>query len=70
VPGLMGVINRKQIFGGRKLARMKTLAVQALSLVEHRSAKDALTAIANGRDTELASLAREILAAAAPRSAE
>jgi hypothetical protein len=60
VAPLLSVVHKRQLFGGRKSARLKTAAVQALGRISAPAAREALSAVAAGRD-ELAAEARRTL---------
>lgn len=63
VPALLGVLNRRQLFGGKKLLRAKTAALTALGRIPTPAAREVLHSVANGKDSDLAPEARRILAA-------
>ena len=63
LPVLTGVLNKRQLFGGKRLLRLKTAAVEALGRVQAPAAREVLAALAAGRDAELAAEAKRVLAA-------
>jgi hypothetical protein len=62
VAPLLSVVHKRQLFGGRKSARLKMAAVQALGRIATPAAREALAAVAAGRD-DLAAEARRVLTA-------
>jgi hypothetical protein len=63
VAGLLGVLNRRAgLFGGKKLQRVKSAALAALARIPTAGAREALAATAAGKDSDLATEARRILA--------
>ncbi|MDB4948704.1 MAG: hypothetical protein JWM27_1353 [Gemmatimonadetes bacterium] len=62
LPTLLAIINKRHLFAGRKLQRVKAAAVGAIGRMPGASARDVLASIAAGKDTELAAEARRTLA--------
>jgi HEAT repeat protein len=63
VPALLGVLNRRAgLFGGKKLQRVKSAALAALARIPTAGAREVLASTAAGKDSDLASEARRILA--------
>ena len=62
LPVLTGVLNKRQLFGGRRLLRLKTAAVEALGRARTPGAREMLVALAGGRDAEVAAEAKRVLA--------
>ncbi|HEU4454652.1 MAG TPA: HEAT repeat domain-containing protein, partial [Longimicrobium sp.] len=63
VSGLLGVLNRRAgLFGGKKLLRVKSAALTALARIPTAGAREVLAATAAGKDSDLASEARRLLA--------
>jgi hypothetical protein len=58
---LMSVVARRQLFGNRRLNRLKLAAIAALGQTPARSAAEALASIASSRDTDLAAEAKQQL---------
>lgn len=64
LPVLTGVLGRRQLFGGKRLLRLKSAAVAAVGKIPGPAAREVLESLAGGRDAELAAEARRALAAA------
>jgi hypothetical protein len=60
VAPLLTLVQKRQLFGGRKSARLKLAAVQALGRIDTPAAREALAAVGGGRD-DLAAEARRAL---------
>jgi hypothetical protein len=65
MPPLASVLNRRQLLGARKLARLKVAAVRSLARIPSRPARDLLHQIASGKETEISSEAMRLLALSA-----
>lgn len=63
LPPLKGVLDRRQLFSGKRLARLKVAAVAAVGRVPLPAARELLSSLAAGRDAELAAEARRALEA-------
>lgn len=63
LPALKAVLDRKQLFAGKRLARLKLAAVAAVGRIPLPAARELLSSLASGRDAELAAEARRALAA-------
>lgn len=61
VPALLNLINKRQLFSGKKLVRIKVAALGALSRIPSPAAREVLTSVAGGKDADLAPEARRIL---------
>lgn len=61
VPTLLNLINRRQLFSGKKLVRVKVAALAALGRIPTPAAREVLTSVAGGKDSDLALEARRIL---------
>ena len=62
LPPLLAIVNRRQLFGGRKAKALKLGAVEAIGLTGVPSARDVLASISTGSDSDLAAEARRLLA--------
>jgi HEAT repeat protein len=63
VPALLGVVNRRAgLFGGKKLQRVKSAALAALARIPTAGAREVLASAAAGKDADLATEARRLLA--------
>lgn len=65
LPPLLGVLNRRQLLGGKKLLRLKLVAVAAIGNIPTRAAHETLVSTAEGKEQELAAEARHVLASRA-----
>ena len=63
LPALTSVLGRRQLFAGKRLARLKLAAVAAVGRIPLPAAREVLSSLASGRDAELAAEARRALAA-------
>lgn len=63
LPALTSVLGRRQLFAGKRLARLKLAAVAAVGRIPLPAARELLSSLASGRDAELAAEARRALAA-------
>lgn len=61
LPVLIGILQKRQLFGGRKLLRLKLAAVAAISRLPGSQAGETLQGVADGKDAELADAARRAL---------
>lgn len=61
LPPVASVLNRRQFFGGKRLARLKVAALGTASAVATRAARDVLAAAATSKDAEVASEAERLL---------
>jgi HEAT repeat protein len=61
LPSLMGVANRRSLFGGKKMGRARSAAVQAIGKIGTQGAREVLHSIAAGKDADLAEEARRAL---------
>lgn len=61
VPTLLNLVNRRQLFSGKKLVRVKVAALAALGRIPTPAAREVLTSVASGKDSDLAPEARRIL---------
>ncbi|HEX8693057.1 MAG TPA: HEAT repeat domain-containing protein [Longimicrobium sp.] len=61
LPALLNVVNRRALFGGKKMLRVKTAALAAIARIPTPAARDVLASFAAGRDSDLAPEARRIL---------
>ena len=61
LPPLLAIVNRRQLFGGRKAKALKLGAVEAIGLTGVPAARDVLASISTGSDADLAAEARRIL---------
>ncbi len=62
LPPLLAIVNRRQLFGGRKARALKLGAIEAIGLTGVPAARDVLTSISTGSDADLAAEARRVLA--------
>lgn len=62
LPPLLGVLNRRQLLGARKLLRLKLVAIAAIGNIPTRAAHETLVSTAEGKEQELATEARRVLA--------
>ena len=62
LPPLLAIVNRRQLFGGRKAKALKLGAIEAIGLTGVPAARDVLASITTGSDADLAAEARRILA--------
>lgn len=62
LPPLLAIVNKRQLFGGRKAKALKLAAIEAISLTGVPAARDVLTSISTASDADLASEARRVLA--------
>lgn len=62
LPPLLGVLNRRQLLGAKKLLRLKLVAIAAIGNIPTRAAHETLVATAEGKEHELATEARRVLA--------
>jgi HEAT repeat protein len=62
LPPLLAIVNRRQLFGGRKAKALKLGAVEAIGLTRVPAARDVLASISTGSDADLATEARRVLA--------
>jgi HEAT repeat protein len=63
LPVLTGILQKRQLFAGKRLQRLKLAGVVALGRVSLPAAREALASVASGRDGELAAEAKRTLAA-------
>jgi hypothetical protein len=63
LPALTSVLGRRQLFAGKRLARLKLAAVAAVGRIPLPAARELLASLASGRDAELAAEAKRALAA-------
>jgi hypothetical protein len=63
LPPLKAVLDRRQLFSGKRLARLKAAAVAAVGRIPLPAARELLSSLAAGRDAELAAEARRALEA-------
>lgn len=63
LPALTSVLGRRQLFAGKRLARLKLAAVAAVGRIQLPAAREVLSSLASGRDAELAAEAKRALAA-------
>ncbi|HEV2734208.1 MAG TPA: HEAT repeat domain-containing protein [Longimicrobiaceae bacterium] len=63
LPALTAVLGRRQLFAGKRLARLKLAAVAAVGRIPLPAAREVLAPLAAGKDAELAAEARRALAA-------
>lgn len=63
LPALTSVLGRRQLFAGKRLARLKLAAVAAVGRIPLPAAREVLGSLASGRDAELAAEAKRALAA-------
>ncbi len=63
LPALTSVLGRRQLFAGKRLARLKLAAVAAVGRIPLPAARELLSSLASGRDAEVAAEARRALAA-------
>jgi HEAT repeat protein len=61
LPALTAVLGRRQLFAGKRLARLKLAAVAAVGRIPLPAARELLSSLASGRDAELAAEARRAL---------
>jgi hypothetical protein len=61
LPALLGVVNKRQLFSGRRLVRVKTAALQAIGKIQSPAAREVLVSVSNGKDADLAPEAKRIL---------
>lgn len=61
LPPLLAIVNKRQLFGGRKAKALKLAAVEAIGLTGVPAARDVLTSISTSSDADLAAEARRIL---------
>jgi hypothetical protein len=62
LPPLLAIVNRRQLFGGRKAKALKLGAIEAIGLTGVPAARDVLASISTGSDADLAAEARRVLA--------
>lgn len=62
LPPLLAIVNRRQLFGGRKAKALKLGAIEAIGLTGVPAARDVLASITTGSDADLAAEARRVLA--------
>ena len=62
IPPLLAIVNKRQLFGGRKAKSLKLAAIEAIGRTGVPSARDALTSISTGSDADLSAEARRALA--------
>jgi hypothetical protein len=55
------VVNKRQLFSGRRLVRVKTAALQAIGKIPSPAAREVLLSVSNGKDADLAPEAKRIL---------
>ncbi len=63
LPALTAVLARRQLFSGKRLARLKLAAVAAVGRIPLPAAREVLASLAAGRDAELAAEAKRALEA-------
>jgi hypothetical protein len=63
LPALTAVLGRRQLFAGKRLARLKLAAVSAVGRIPLPAAREVLASLAAGKDAELAAEAKRALAA-------
>lgn len=61
LPALTAVLQRRQLFSGKRLLRLKTAAIAAVGRIATPAAREVLQSLAEGRDAELAAEARRVL---------
>lgn len=61
IPALLNLVNKRQLFSGKKLVRIKVAALAALGRISSPAAREVLTSVAGGKDADLAPEARRIL---------
>ena len=62
LPPLLAIVNKRQLFGGRKAKALKLAAIEAIGLTGVPAARDVLASISTASDADLAAEARRILA--------
>jgi HEAT repeat protein len=62
LPPLLAIVNKRQLFGGRKAKALKLAAIEAIGLTGVAAARDVLTSISTASDADLAAEARRVLA--------
>jgi HEAT repeat protein len=62
IPVLLAIVNKRQLFGGKKAKSLKVAAIEAIGMTGAPAARDVLTSISGGSDSELAAEARRALA--------
>ena len=62
LPVLLGVVNKRGLFAGKKLSRVKHAALAAIARIPTPAAREAIFAIAGGKDPDLAAEAQRVLA--------
>ena len=60
LPPLLGVVQKRSLFSGKKATRLKAAALQAIARIDTPAAREALSSIAAGRD-DLADEARRLI---------
>jgi HEAT repeat protein len=61
LPALLGLVQKRAIFGSRKLSRPRAAAIAAIARLPTVAAREAIQSLAAGRDSELAAEARRVL---------
>lgn len=62
LPALLGVVNRRTLLGLKKSSRVKTAAIAAIARIPTAAAREAITSLAAGKDSEAAAEAQRVLA--------
>jgi HEAT repeat protein len=62
LPALMGVVNRRTLLGLKKSSRVKTAAIAAIARIPTPGAREAIQALAAGKDGDAAAEAQRALA--------
>jgi hypothetical protein len=62
LPALLGVVNRRTLLGLKKSSRVKTAAIAAIARIPTQGARDAIHALAGGKDSDAAAEAQRALA--------
>jgi|GEM_PF-1494692 len=62
LPALLGVVNRRTLLGLKKSSRVKTAAISAIARIPTQAARDAIHALAAGKDSDAAAEAQRALA--------
>ncbi|HEV2148866.1 MAG TPA: HEAT repeat domain-containing protein [Longimicrobiaceae bacterium] len=61
LPALTGILQKRQLFAGKRLQRLKVAAVAAVGRIPLPAARDVLASLASGKDAELATEAKRAL---------
>ncbi len=61
LPALLSVVSRRQLLGGKKLARVKSAALSAIARIPTPGAREALHSVAGGKDADLSAEAKRLL---------